>query len=216
MKLIHILAGVTSAIVFAAAPAKASLVAFSFSTEGCFVASGSCTPSSDTSKSNPNLNFNGSSFTGSTSNSINLTAADLGVFTLGDGNHDYSGNFDLAVTFTQPAGASPNPGVFTALFSGSVTNGKGGQTGSALINFDNTPQLFSFLGGTFTLQLNDVAISALNTDTGLTGLLTLTSSTTGSTPPVPEPSTWAMMIIGFCSLGFLTYKRKKQAALNVT
>jgi hypothetical protein len=26
-------------------------------------------------------------------------------------------------------------------------------------------------------------------------------------PAVPEPSTWAMMIIGFCSVGFLTYRR---------
>lgn len=27
---------------------------------------------------------------------------------------------------------------------------------------------------------------------------------------VPEPSTWAMMILGFCGLGFLTYRRKNQ------
>jgi hypothetical protein len=25
---------------------------------------------------------------------------------------------------------------------------------------------------------------------------------------VPEPSTWAMMIFGFCGLGFMTYRRK--------
>lgn len=29
---------------------------------------------------------------------------------------------------------------------------------------------------------------------------------------VPEPSTWAMMIIGFCGLGFLTYRRRNQAS----
>jgi hypothetical protein len=35
-------------------------------------------------------------------------------------------------------------------------------------------------------------------------------------PPVPEPSTWAMMILGFCSLGFMAYRRKQNgAALNV-
>jgi hypothetical protein len=27
-------------------------------------------------------------------------------------------------------------------------------------------------------------------------------------PPVPEPSTWAMMIVGFLGVGFLTYRRK--------
>jgi choice-of-anchor C domain-containing protein len=29
--------------------------------------------------------------------------------------------------------------------------------------------------------------------------------------PVPEPSTWAMMILGFLGVGFLTYRRKKNA-----
>jgi PEP-CTERM motif len=27
---------------------------------------------------------------------------------------------------------------------------------------------------------------------------------------VPEPSTWAMMILGFCGLGFMAYRRKSQ------
>lgn len=30
------------------------------------------------------------------------------------------------------------------------------------------------------------------------------------TPPVPEPSTWAMMILGFACLGFLAYRRRPQ------
>jgi hypothetical protein len=28
---------------------------------------------------------------------------------------------------------------------------------------------------------------------------------------VPEPSTWAMMLLGFCGLGLLAYRRKKPA-----
>jgi hypothetical protein len=35
-----------------------------------------------------------------------------------------------------------------------------------------------------------------------------------ATPAVPEPSTWAMMILGFCGLGFLSYWRKNPPALN--
>ena len=31
-------------------------------------------------------------------------------------------------------------------------------------------------------------------------------------PPVPEPSTWAMMILGFCGLGFMAYRRKQNGA----
>ncbi|MBC9878580.1 PEP-CTERM sorting domain-containing protein [Bradyrhizobium sp. INPA01-394B] len=30
---------------------------------------------------------------------------------------------------------------------------------------------------------------------------------------VPEPSTWAMMVIGFCGVGFMTYHRRRQAPL---
>ena len=29
---------------------------------------------------------------------------------------------------------------------------------------------------------------------------------------VPEPSTWAMMILGFAGVGYLTYRRRKTAA----
>jgi len=32
---------------------------------------------------------------------------------------------------------------------------------------------------------------------------------------VPEPSTWAMMILGFCGLGFMAYRRKNQTAAAV-
>jgi hypothetical protein len=31
---------------------------------------------------------------------------------------------------------------------------------------------------------------------------------------VPEPSTWAMMLIGFCGIGYMTYRQKKRYALR--
>lgn len=34
------------------------------------------------------------------------------------------------------------------------------------------------------------------------------------TTAVPEPSTWAMMILGFVGIGYLTYRRRKQGALS--
>jgi outer membrane lipase/esterase len=33
---------------------------------------------------------------------------------------------------------------------------------------------------------------------------------------VPEPSTWAMMILGFAGIGFMAYRRKNAMALNAT
>ena len=40
--------------------------------------------------------------------------------------------------------------------------------------------------------------------------------TTGAIGAVPEPSTWAMMILGFCGVGFMAYRRKQNGtALSV-
>jgi hypothetical protein len=36
-----------------------------------------------------------------------------------------------------------------------------------------------------------------------------------STSSVPEPSTWAMMILGFVGVGFMAYRRKGQAAFRL-
>jgi len=36
-----------------------------------------------------------------------------------------------------------------------------------------------------------------------------------SVPPVPEASTWAMMLLGFAGVGFMAYQRKKQGAFRI-
>jgi hypothetical protein len=35
-----------------------------------------------------------------------------------------------------------------------------------------------------------------------------------SVPPVPEPSTWAMMILGFAGVGFMAYRRRTNATVR--
>jgi len=37
-----------------------------------------------------------------------------------------------------------------------------------------------------------------------------------ATSAVPEPSTWAMMILGFAGVGFTAYRRKSKPALIAT
>jgi len=39
--------------------------------------------------------------------------------------------------------------------------------------------------------------------------------TVSVTTAVPEPSTWAMMILGFAGVGFMAYRRKSKPALNM-
>jgi hypothetical protein len=69
-----------------------------------------------------------------------------------------------------------------------------------------------------------VALQNLLNAAGQTGHVGLTASLSdvdsgGDTftainiaPGIPEPSTWAMMILGFAGVGFLTYRRRNRAA----
>jgi hypothetical protein len=36
-----------------------------------------------------------------------------------------------------------------------------------------------------------------------------------SVSAVPEPSTWAMMILGFCGVGFMAYRRKSESSFRI-
>jgi hypothetical protein len=73
--------------------------------------------------------------------------------------------------------------------------------------------------GTFTLEYGDPIASLYLGDfwvryQGLTGLNT-GSATGGDTPPVPEPSTWALMLFGFGALGFAMRRRRGKETLRV-
>ena len=36
------------------------------------------------------------------------------------------------------------------------------------------------------------------------------------TSSVPEPSTWAMLILGFASIGFMAYRRSRKNTMAIT
>jgi PEP-CTERM motif len=68
----------------------------------------------------------------------------------------------------------------------------------------DTSSLFSGLTTTI-----DPSSSGIPGDGGVAGTLTIAAA-------VPEPSTWAMMILGFCGVGFMAYRRKQNGlALRV-
>jgi hypothetical protein len=197
MKFSGLLGAAALALSFAAAPAEASVL-FTGSTEGCFGAG--CSTFSTTATDNPKLTFASGSFSGSTDNTLSVN---LGTFSLGTGTHTYTGDdFTLEVLFSVPAGVSPNgtSSTFDATVSGQVQQG---QNGNVSVNFDNTAHSYSWAGGTFTLAVDDVSPFSVGHSNSITGEIVLTSVSA-----VPEPGTWAMMLIGFCGLGFLTYRKQ--------
>jgi choice-of-anchor C domain-containing protein len=116
----------------------------------------------------------------------------------------YIVSFDLA---GNPAGG-PQPKMITASTNETSFDASFDSTHTSLSSMGWTAESFTF-------------VAAAATDT-----LTFTSDTTGfsgnstyptafgpaldnvSVSPVPEPATWAMMILGFLGIGFAAYRRK--------
>jgi hypothetical protein len=78
--------------------------------------------------------------------------------------------------------------------------------------------------GPLDFTINGITTANFNTDSFgyyfAADLIRLSNGATGSvaaanfTAAVPEPSTWAMMILGFAGVGFMAYRRKNKMALN--
>jgi hypothetical protein len=79
---------------------------------------------------------------------------------------------------------------------------------------------FSVADGTGVNLFYDLglhAYSAFASNDPPYGYGTFTGSSIGTfaVSPIPEPSTWAMMILGFAGVGFMAYRRKNKMALSV-
>lgn len=68
---------------------------------------------------------------------------------------------------------------------------------------------------TYTVQDGDNAQGSFQTASAK-GKLNITSmtETVEEIPAVPEPATWVMMILGFCGLGCMAYRRKSSAMIH--
>jgi len=96
-----------------------------------------------------------------------------------------------------------------------------GPNGTALINPDPTliPNSWALYGTTALLRSPDAAQTSFWADDE--HLAAAAQAIEGNylysvATDVPEPSTWAMMILGFCGLGFMAYRKNNQSkmALN--
>ena len=95
-------------------------------------------------------------------------------------------------------------GVLVGSFTGSDV-AVGVANGDALS--DNTNRYVNFTGG-FNQVVFQTAQPAFEVDNLALG------GPVGVNGDVPEPSTWAMMILGFCGIGFLGYRRKSKAVMR--
>jgi PEP-CTERM motif len=85
--------------------------------------------------------------------------------------------------------------------------------------FDANGNMFGFLdvGGSFTTldPFNSTAVTAngINDNNQIVGFYVDGAGNTIGflSSGVPEPSTWAMMVLGFAGLGFVTYRRQQKA-----
>jgi hypothetical protein len=94
--------------------------------------------------------------------------------------------------------AITNPGTFT------------NETVTAHI--PNNPFIPEIIGGV-TFGYQDPTLGFINFEGSVFELQI--SVTDGVAGAVPEPSTWAMMILGFAGVGFMAYRRKSKPALMV-
>ena len=103
-----------------------------------------------------------------------------------------------------PSASSPtayHDNAETGTFGYQNSQNLGFQPLATLLAFNpNTPN-------TYTFDLTLFSGETQNADTQLANVDMVVN-----VAAVPEPSTWAMMILGFAGVGYMTYRRRRQAA----
>jgi hypothetical protein len=199
-----ILAGFAATALLWSAPSQAALV-YSYSTTGCFTST-SCTPSSPTAstggavRGEGGLTFKGTTASNKSGPSLNLGSMSLQNLLFDDPS---ATKFDLQVSFSSPIGAGSS--TFTADLVGLIFLG----LGYVEIDFGG-PQTIKYDGGSFKLAIDDIYLYSLDAKDPITGHVFDVNS--APVAAVPEPSTWAMMLLGFSGLGLTTYRRKRAKA----
>jgi len=142
--------------------------------------------------------------------------ADFTVLTIGtrEGSVEFDDLFSYPITatftFSSPAGAT-GPAVtgstsgFIQLFTScGIING-----GCGRVEW-NAPSVFNFgTGGQFSVELFDTTFGTPGT-ANVTGRFTLLA------PGVPEPSTWALLILGFGAVGFMMRSSRRRQNVTVS
>ncbi len=140
---------------------------------------------------------------GGTGNNIDTYSGASGPATLGPGLNSFLGTLALAsgdVFGIDGNGLGP-PAIFVPAGYDGTTSLSGSST------FENTTlALIGLAPGTYTYTWSPAVVPGSVVEDG-----SLTINVTGG---VPEPSTWAMMLLGFAGLGYAGYRRLRRARLE--
>jgi hypothetical protein len=133
----------------------------------------------------------------------------------------WTGGLAISLATLSTPGVQPNPG---GLFT--YVGGTGNVQGDTVFPVDNFGLIFTVSNGDW-INLwsnggNNYGLGAVNANGGGkdgtyvyndTGTASFAETTPSQVAAVPEPSTWAMLLLGFAGIGFTAYRRKNKPAL---